>query len=74
MTLRTEAFMVLVKRGDGRLPDPVKMSYSDGEQGLHFIIEEAQLACDILNENTPYQHPRSYGVFRVEVEVMEELK
>ena len=72
--MKTEAWMVLVKRKDGALPDPVKMCFKPCEQGLYFVEDEAHSACQYLNGGMPYRHPKSYGVFRVEVEVMEELK
>ena len=72
--LRTEAWMVLVRRKDDALPDPVKVCYRPFEQGLHWTLEEAQTAHKAIEGEMPYGMKQCHGVFRVEIEVMAEVK
>jgi hypothetical protein len=70
--LRTEAWMVIQKRTDGALPDPVKMSYVSFQQGLHFVLEDGLEALGVISRFNNL--PNTYGLFRIEIEVMEEVK
>ncbi len=66
--LSNEVWMVIGKRRDGSLPDPVKMMHAEGKKGLHFTPEDAVAAMEKINEELGGEFA---GVFRCELKVLE---
>jgi uncharacterized phage-associated protein len=68
MPLKNEVWMVIQKRRDGTLPNPVKMMFAEGKQGLHFTEDDAVQAMEAINEELSGEFA---GVFRCSIEVLE---
>ena len=67
--MKTEVWMVIQKRQDGKLPDPVKMMYVGGYQGLQYTEEDAVEAMHAINSHLGGEYA---GVFRCVIEVCED--
>lgn len=66
--LKNEVWLVMQKRNDELMPDPVKCMYADGEQALHFSEEDAVIAANAVNAELGGNFA---GVFRCLLEVVE---
>lgn len=67
--MQNEVWMVIQKRRTGVLPDPVKVMFAKGEQGLHFSHKDAVDAMEKINEELGGEFA---GVFRCLLEVTED--
>ena len=67
--MKTECWMVIAKRKDGDLPDPVKHMYAEGRQSLHFSYAEAVTAMYAVNSELGGDFA---GVFRCLLKVVED--
>lgn len=67
--LKNEVWLVIQKRRDGSLPDPVKCMHVEGRQALHFGEEEAVAAMKAVNTELGGNFA---GVFRCLLEVVED--
>lgn len=67
--LKNEVWLVIQKRHDGSLPDPVKHMFAKGEQALHFAEEDAIAAMELINKELGGSFA---GVYRCLIEVVED--
>ncbi len=67
--MKYECFMVIGKRQDGNLPDPVKKMYADGEQAFHLDEMSAIVAMAKVNRELGGNFA---GVFRCILKVVED--
>jgi hypothetical protein len=66
--MKTEIFMIVQNRKDGKLPDPVKAMYTEGTEPFYFIEETAHEAVQLVN--IEYDYPVA-GVYRGTIELEE---
>ena len=67
--MKTECWMVIAKRNDGNLSDPVKKMYAEGEQCFHLTEMDAIVAMDKVNKELGGNFA---GVFRCIIKVVED--
>lgn len=67
--LKNEVWMVIQRRQDGALPDPVKCLHAAGRQALHFTEEDAIAAMGAINAELGGDFA---GVYRCLLEVVED--
>ena len=67
--LKNEVWMVIQRRQDGALPDPVKCMFAKGGQALHFTEDDAMAAMKAVNAELGGNFA---GVYRCLLEVIED--
>ena len=66
--IRVTAWMVIVNRADGALPDPVKVAHVKGDYGLHLNRDKAYLGAERMNRLL--SQGNAVGVYEVKLAIV----